>query len=159
MLPPKLDIEVALHLRESPYFKGLSAELPSSDRFRQRTTREWRRRDPLGLAGKVSAVAGTLRLDIRFSHHLAALILFGDYDRIRKVAHDLHPGEVGCGCSESGIGMKEPRGFELLVEPSGSDAYGVRLLETNGSGATAPIRLTHLPPLRVQRVTRIFSAR
>lgn len=50
------------------------------------------------------------------------------------------------------IGVRKPRGFELLVEPSGSDAYGVRLLETNGSGATAPIRLTHLPPLRVERV-------
>ena len=50
------------------------------------------------------------------------------------------------------IDVRKPRGFELLVEPSGSDAYGVRLLETNGSGATAPIRLTHLPPVRVERV-------
>ena len=50
------------------------------------------------------------------------------------------------------IGIRKPRGFELLVEPSTSDAYGVSLLETNGSGSTTPIRLTHLPPLRVQRV-------
>ncbi len=48
--------------------------------------------------------------------------------------------------------VRKPRGFELVVEPIGSDAYGVRLLETNGNGATAPIRLTHLPPLRVHRV-------
>ncbi len=50
------------------------------------------------------------------------------------------------------IGGGKPRGFELLVEPTSPGAYGVRLLETNGSGATKPVRLTHLSPLRVQRV-------
>ena len=57
------------------------------------------------------------------------------------------------------IDVGKPRGFELSVEPIAQDSYGVRLLETNGSAATERTNLTHLPPLRVQRVmTHLLGA-
>ena len=86
---PKLDIEVALHLDLD--FKGLTGGAPIE--LRGAATDYQRVEDAiLGLAGRASAVAGTLRLDIRFATPCRPDS--GDFDRIRKVIYDLHPGQL-----------------------------------------------------------------
>jgi hypothetical protein len=86
---PKLNIEVSLHLDLD--FKGLVGGVPIE--LSGAATDYQRVEDAiLGLAAKASAVAGTLRLDIRFA--VPCRPDSADYDRIRKVVFDLHPGEV-----------------------------------------------------------------
>lgn len=44
----------------------------------------------------------------------------------------------------SGQGSQKPRGFRLIVRPQGSDAYGLRLEETNGRHETPPTLVCEL---------------
>src|ERR1039457_700325 len=86
---PKLDIDVSLHLDLD--FKGLTGGAPIA---LTGAAADYQRVEDsiLGLASKASAVAGTLRLDIRFATPCRPDS--GDYERIRKVIYDLHPGEL-----------------------------------------------------------------
>lgn len=44
------------------------------------------------------------------------------------------------------------RGFQLMLEPDTDDAYGVRLLETNGSKDAPPVAIVRLGSRRTRRV-------
>lgn len=86
---PKLTIEVSLNLDLD--FKGLVGGVPIE---LSGAAADYQRVEDaiLGLAAKASAVAGTLRLDIRFNSPCRPDS--AEYERIRKVVFDLHPGEV-----------------------------------------------------------------
>ena len=48
--------------------------------------------------------------------------------------------------------VKRVRGFQLCVQLSGPDDYGLLLEQTNGSAATAPLRVTRADPAHTRRL-------
>ncbi len=48
--------------------------------------------------------------------------------------------------------VKTVRGFQLCVQVSGPDEYGLLLEQTNGSAATPPLPVSRADPVRTRRV-------